>query len=179
MSISATTISGFSTLIYAISYAAEKHDGFHRKNSKKQPYITHPLSVLNFVVASGVSDPDVLCAAVLHDVVEDTSATIKDIRAHFGEKVASIVAEVTDDRTLSQLERKKAQLEHTKTLSREAAHVKLADALDNLSSLCVDPPMGWSVEKIQGCAAASANALGRLAQEKRRASVSRHRPAAR
>jgi GTP diphosphokinase / guanosine-3',5'-bis(diphosphate) 3'-diphosphatase len=136
--------------VSAISYAAIKHDGQKRKNSKRDPYITHPISVALYLMAVGIKDFVVLSAAVLHDVVEDTGATIEDVRALFGDDIARIVAEVTDDRSLSQVARKKAQLAHAKTLSKEAALVKLADAYDNLKSLCDDPPVGWSPEKVQG-----------------------------
>ena len=70
----------------AIQFAAHVHKGMYRKGNK-QPYIFHPLEVLS-LVSMMTDDDDILCAAVLHDTVEDTPATIEDIRTEFGERVA-------------------------------------------------------------------------------------------
>lgn len=58
----------------------------------------------------GIYDLDVIKAAVLHDTVEDTDTTFEEIEENFGPKVRSIVAEVTDDKNLSKMERKKQQV---------------------------------------------------------------------
>lgn len=138
------------TLLDTIEYAVEKHGVQQRKNSAKKPYMTHPLSVAQHLIRAGITDLCVLRAAILHDVVEDTTGTLAEIEAKFGSRVAGIVAEVTDDKSLPTVERKKAQIEHAKTASREAKLVKLADKLDNCQSLLVDPPTTWSLERIQG-----------------------------
>lgn len=150
MSSSTITLSQMEEVVAAISYAADKHNGACRKNSKKQAVITHPLGALSVLLQVGVSDPKVLGATALHDVPEDTNVPVEEIRAKFGDEIASIVAEVTDDRTKSQVERKQEQLAHASKLSEPAVLVKMADMYDNLSSMAEDPPMGWTVEEIQG-----------------------------
>jgi len=138
------------TLLHTIEYAVEKHGLQQRKNSAKKPYMTHPLSVAQHLIRAEITDLNVLRAAILHDVPEDTKGTLAEIEAKFGAQVAGIVAEVTDDKSLPAVERKQAQIEHAKTASYEAKLVKLADKLDNLLSLQHDQPTTWSLERVQG-----------------------------
>lgn len=80
----------------AIEYASLAHKGMYRKGNN-QPYIFHPLEVLSLV--SMMSDDDeILCAAVLHDTVEDTPVSIEDIKREFGDRVASMVACESEDK---------------------------------------------------------------------------------
>lgn len=74
----------------AVAFALEKHGGMLRKGTEI-PYITHPMEAAA-VVASMTSDREVLAAAMLHDVVEDTKTTIDEVRAQFGDRVAELVA---------------------------------------------------------------------------------------
>ena len=136
-------------MLKAASYAAEAHK-FQTRKSDGSAYICHPLRVAHFLAECAVQDPVVLIAAVLHDGVEDTSATNEDIRAEFGDEVADVVAEVSDDRSLSAAERKRAQLEHIEAKSKRARQVKAADMYDNLSSLIEQSPPGWSAERTRG-----------------------------
>lgn len=136
-------------VLKAAAYAAEAHK-FQTRKSDGSAYICHPLRVAHFLETCAVQDAVTLVAAVLHDVVEDTSATIEDIRAEFGDSVASVVAEVSDDRSLSAAERKRAQLEHIEAKTKRARQVKAADMYDNLSSLLECPPPGWSLERTRG-----------------------------
>lgn len=80
----------------AIVFAANVHKGQFRKGNR-QPYIFHPLEVLN-LVSLMTEDTEILCAAVLHDTVEDTDASIEDIKREFGERVAKIVAYETENK---------------------------------------------------------------------------------
>ena len=80
----------------AITFAYDAHKGTYRKNSD-QPYIFHPVEVLS--LASYITnDEDILCAAVLHDTVEDTEATIEEIREQFGDRIADMVSVETEDK---------------------------------------------------------------------------------
>ena len=81
---------------------------------------------------------------MLHDTVEDTQTTFTEISERFNERVAEMVREVTDDKTLSKVERKKAQISHASTMSHGAKNVKLADKLANLEDMVRDPPTSWS-----------------------------------
>ncbi|BEJ17338.1 hypothetical protein CspHIS471_0607390 [Cutaneotrichosporon sp. HIS471] len=106
-------------------------------------------AVANILSSCGVNDIHLLQAALLHDTVEDTHTTIKEIEEAFGSPVANIVAECTDDVSLNGLERKAEQLRTAPFRSREAQQVKLADKLHNLESIRRSPPVGWGVRRIQ------------------------------
>ncbi|MGR9073809.1 MAG: HD domain-containing protein [Gammaproteobacteria bacterium] len=137
-----------SLLLKAVSFSAEKHRNQRRKDREATPYINHPIS-LAIVLSEdgGVDDVDVLCAALLHDVLEDTDATQEELILHFGEKIASIVAEVSDDKSLAKDVRKRLQVEHAPHGSYEAKLVKWADKICNLRDIASSPPAGWSQER--------------------------------
>lgn len=82
---------------------------------------------------------------MLHDTVEDTDTTVQELKDKFGDSVAGIVQEVTDDKSLPKLERKRQQVEHAPHCSPKAKLVKLADKLDNLRDLNSCSPAGRSV----------------------------------
>jgi len=90
-----------------------------------------------------VSDTDVLCAALLHDTLEDTATTRKELRRAFGPRIAAIVAEVTDDKRLPKAKRKALQVKHAARISREAKLVKLADKICNIRDVARRPPTSW------------------------------------
>jgi guanosine-3',5'-bis(diphosphate) 3'-pyrophosphohydrolase len=85
----------------------------------------------------------VICAALLHDTVEDTATTHEELANAFGSRIARIVAEVTDDTSLAKDERKRLQVEHAASLSHEAKLVKLADKICNLRDVAERPPARW------------------------------------
>ncbi len=135
-------------IFQAASYAAKKHIGQTRKGKDEAPYINHPLEVVNLLTNVGnVEDANTLIAALLHDTVEDTDATREEIAGQFGEKVASVVMEVTDDKRLTKAERKQAQIEHAPHLSTEAKQLKICDKISNISDIMKNPPDGWSVKR--------------------------------
>ncbi|XP_054166013.1 guanosine-3',5'-bis(diphosphate) 3'-pyrophosphohydrolase MESH1-like [Oppia nitens] len=138
-----------SVLVKAINYAAIAHRNQLRKDNKT-PYINHPIGVMNTLVqTANCHDINVLCGAVLHDTVEDTDTTIDDISREFGPEIASIVAEVTDDKSLTREKRKRLQEKHSPHLSFAAKLVKLSDKLYNLNDLLTNPPVGWTETRIQ------------------------------
>lgn len=136
-------------LLKAITFATQKHKLQDRK-SDGASYIIHPLDVMNRLIQAGVVDEDVLIAAVLHDTVEDTDTTFDEIEELFGVEVKMLVKEVTDDKSLDKVTRKKLQIKHAKHASNGAKLIKLADKLSNLSDLDSNPPKGWSEEIIKG-----------------------------
>jgi guanosine-3',5'-bis(diphosphate) 3'-pyrophosphohydrolase len=136
-----------SRILGAATFAAERHRDQRRKGKDASPYINHPLALANLLARSGERDPTLLMAALLHDTVEDTATSFEDIERVFGAEVADTVREVTDDKSLPQAERKRAQVEHAAHLSRRAKLVKLADKICNLHDLSVSPPTDWSVER--------------------------------
>lgn len=137
-----------SLLIEAAHFSAQKHRNQRRKNPEQTPYINHPISVVHHLQQAGIADEDVLAAAMLHDTVEDTDTSLSEVEAIFGSKVASIVAEVSDDKSLPKQERKQLQIEHAASCSREAKLIKMADKFDNLSDLLVVTPIGWEPERV-------------------------------
>nr|QBK85866.1 MAG: HD domain protein [Marseillevirus LCMAC101] len=137
-------------LLKAACFAAEKHK-YQRRKGDDSSYICHPLGVAQILQWSGrAASIDLLVAAILHDTVEDTDATLEEIEREFGAKVAGYVREVTDDKSLPKLERKKLQIEHARHASREAQLIKLADKIHNCSDLLKVPPKGWTQIDIQG-----------------------------
>ena len=80
----------------AITFAAMAHKGTYRKGIG-QPYIFHPLEVLSLVSLMTLDD-DILCAAVLHDTVEDTDVSLQDIKENFSETIAELVSYETEDK---------------------------------------------------------------------------------
>jgi guanosine-3',5'-bis(diphosphate) 3'-pyrophosphohydrolase len=135
-------------LLKALAFAAHKHRDQRRKDAEASPYINHPIALADVLVnEGGVTDVEVLCAALLHDTVEDTATTPEELERSFGPRVARIVAEVTDDKTLPKAERKRLQVEHAASISREAKLVKLADKICNLRDVAAHPPAQWSLER--------------------------------
>lgn len=86
----------------------------------------------------------------MHDTVEDTATTLDDVRSNFGDDVARVVGEVSDDKSLNKAERKRAQIEHARVISRQAKLVKLADKLYNLRDLRSSPPSNWTPDRVRG-----------------------------
>lgn len=116
----------------AAVYAAQKHSG-QRRAVTGEPYIAHPLRVARRLAAAGVVCTDVLVAAILHDTVEDSDATLDDIERLFGARVAALVDEVTDPPGLDKGTRKWTALQRAVVMSLGARAIKTADKLDNLS----------------------------------------------
>ena len=134
--------------IDALAFAAHKHREQRRKNIAASPYINHPIALAQVLVREGgVTDTPVLCAAILHDTVEDTQTTFAELEHRFGAEIAGIVREVTDDKTHTKARRKALQVEHAPHLSRGAKLVKLADKICNLRDVAVDPPANWPRER--------------------------------
>ena len=131
--------------IRAASFAAKKHSSQKRKGNDAEPYINHPLEVANLLASVGrIADYDILIAAVLHDTIEDTNTTKEEITELFGERVCSMVLEVTDDKSLPKDERKRLQIEHAPHLSDGAKQIKSGDKISNIRDVSENPPDGWS-----------------------------------
>ncbi|XP_070822085.1 guanosine-3',5'-bis(diphosphate) 3'-pyrophosphohydrolase MESH1 [Chaetodon trifascialis] len=137
-------------LLETVHFAAEKHRNQRRKDTEQTPYINHPIGVARILShEGGVTDIEVLQAALLHDTVEDTDTSPAELEAKFGPTVTRIVQEVTDDKSLPKQERKRQQVEHAPHCSHQAKLVKLADKLYNLRDLNRCTPVGWSAERVQ------------------------------
>ncbi|MBU0592363.1 MAG: HD domain-containing protein [Gammaproteobacteria bacterium] len=137
-------------VIEALAFAAHKHRDQRRKDANASPYINHPIALANVLAnEGGVSDPAVLCAAILHDTIEDTETKVVELEEKFGSRITAIVLEVTDDKTLDPDVRKQLQIEHAPHISPEAQLIKLADKISNLRDILTSPPADWSIERKQ------------------------------
>ncbi|MEM7138802.1 MAG: bifunctional (p)ppGpp synthetase/guanosine-3',5'-bis(diphosphate) 3'-pyrophosphohydrolase [Myxococcota bacterium] len=122
----------------AYVYAARMHDGQNRKSG--DPYFTHPVSVAD-IIADMRLDASSVCAALLHDVVEDCEASVPDIETVFGEEVAFLVDGVTKLGKVNFASREDRQAESFRKMLVAMARdirvllVKLADRLDNMRTL--------------------------------------------
>lgn len=135
-------------ILEAAIFAARKHQGQIRKDQQGSPYITHPLSVAKIILeVGGIDDLQTLIAAILHDTIEDTETTKADVGNNFGEDVLSIVLEVTDDKSLEKIERKRLQVVHAAELSRPAKIIKLGDKLINCQDILNSPPKDWTLKR--------------------------------
>jgi hypothetical protein len=137
-------------LTKALAFAAEAHRNHRRKGASQEPYINHLIEVLDIVASVECGDMDVLIAALLHDALEDTRTGYDDLVLRFGERVARIVQENSDDMTLPKLERQRARIAGICKKSREARIVKFADIVSNLRAISLSPPAGWSNDRRLG-----------------------------
>lgn len=121
----------------ALGFAARAHAEQRRKGTTT-PYITHPVSVAMYLMQAGRTE-DVAIAGLLHDVVEDTGIGLEVIRVEFGDRVATLVAAVTEHKTEDGVERpwevrKREALEHLVGADEDVLALKAADALHNVST---------------------------------------------
>lgn len=133
--------SDLAALDEAAVFAGHWHGGQTRPAG--EPYLEHLLEATRVLVeAVGVTDADVLRAAVLHDVVEDTACTLEEVRERFGGRVATLVDWVTKPPRREDQNRQQARaayLERLRNAPREAILVKLADRLSNVQRLDTHP----------------------------------------
>ena len=156
-------------IIKAAHFAADKHRDQRRKGVRNTPYINHPLEVAErLTTVAGISDPVVLAAAILHDTIEDTETTRAELAALFGNEIAALVAELTDEAGLTWQERKRLEIEHSAHLSPRAKLIKLADKTCNVADTVANPPGDWTLSRrrdylefarlvAQGCHGANAD----------------------
>jgi len=148
----------------ALRFAADHHRDQRRKDGRGSPYINHPIEVAHLLWTRGqVRDPVTLMAALLHDTVEDTEATIEDVERAFGTAVAGVVAEVTDDKSLPKAERKELQVSNAPKKSPRAKLVKLGDKISNVGDLLDSPPFDWDAERRRAYAEWAADVVEGLA----------------
>jgi len=137
-----------STMLAALHLSAAKHRNQRRKDAESTPYINHPIEVADLLWRIGnVRDVGVIVAALLHDIIEDTKTTPDEIESQLGEAVLSLVLEVTDDKRLPKLERKRLQIEHAPRLSEAAKQIKLADKICNVRDVTDSPPKDWDDQR--------------------------------
>ena len=126
----------------AIIFAVRAHTGTERRG-KGFPYIVHPMEAVE-IVATMTKDQELLAAAALHDVVEDTDTTVDQLRSEFGDRVASLVADESDEKYEGVSEsdswhaRKQAAIDRLARASHDAKIVALGDKLSNMRAIARD-----------------------------------------
>ena len=147
----------------AADFAARRHNGMARKGRGREPYINHLAEVANLLATAteGV-DAELVAAGWLHDSVEDTDTTRAELAQRFSERVAALVAECTDDMSLSKAERRRFQVLDSAKKSAGAKLIKIADKISNTAArIHTDPSAGerddladyiaWATQVVAGC----------------------------
>jgi len=147
----------------AAELAAHRHNGMARKGRGNEPYINHLAEVANLLAAAtdGV-DAELVAAGWLHDTIEDTETTRAELAQKFGERVAALVVEVTDDMNLPKAERRKKQIEDAPHKSPGAKLIKIADKISNIRARILPEPTpeerddlfdytAWAGQVVAGC----------------------------
>lgn len=130
-----------SLLDRAITFAVKAHQGMERKG-KGFPYIVHPMEAV-CIVATMTNDQELLAAAALHDVIEDTDTTADDLKKEFGERVAMLVEAESDDKTGGSKaetwhQRKQDTIDRLRNADLDIKIVALGDKLSNMRAIAHD-----------------------------------------
>jgi guanosine-3',5'-bis(diphosphate) 3'-pyrophosphohydrolase len=138
-------------ILKAAKFACDKHSDQRRKDAALSPYINHPIDVAHMLYEiAAVEDPEIISAALLHDILEDTDTAAEELESIFGQRVLSIVQEVTDDKSLPKDVRKRLQIEHAAKLSDAAVLIKMADKISNVRDIIYSPPSNWDLDRRKG-----------------------------
>ena len=147
----------------AAELAARRHNGMARKGRGSEPYINHLAEVANLLsTATDGADAELVAAGWLHDTIEDTETTREELALKFSERVASLVAECTDDMSLPKTERRQLQVVHAPKKSPGAKLIKIADKISNIRARIVPNTskeerddladyVAWAEKVVAGC----------------------------
>jgi guanosine-3',5'-bis(diphosphate) 3'-pyrophosphohydrolase len=153
----------------AADFAARRHSDEKRKGRPDEPYINHLAEVANILAeVTGGTDAELVAAGWLHDTVEDELATRQELATEFGDRVAALVEEVTDDMSLPKPERRQKQVEDAPHKSPGAKLIKIADKISNIRARIHSAPtpeeradladyVDWAEQVVAGCRGVNAN----------------------
>jgi (p)ppGpp synthase/HD superfamily hydrolase len=134
-------LTGLRLVSEAADFAARRHSGMERKGRGNEPYINHLAEVANLLsIATEGADAELVAAGWLHDTIEDTPTTEQGLAEKFGERVAALVAEVTDDMTLPKDQRRQRQITDAPKKSPGAKMIKIADKISNIRARILPRP---------------------------------------
>ena len=134
-------------LFAVLAFAAERHRDFPRAGEAADPCLSHPIAVADALVSiGGITDAAVLCAALLHDVLNRTDTPAALLLARFGRDIADVVLDVSDDPSLPEPVRRRVQIAYAPNLSGRAKLVRLAAMLCRLRALARQPAAGRATE---------------------------------
>ncbi len=130
----ATTKEPYERYAQAVLYCMRKHQNQVRVDGS--PYIAHPLRVSEILRSiGGIRDMDVIIAALLHDLIEDTDCEWASLAYRYGSHVADLVAQLSGDMRLPKKERREEIIARISNASADAKAIRLADKLDNLRDM--------------------------------------------
>src|SRR5215813_7265853 len=147
----------------AAELAARRHNGMARKGRGSEPYINHLAEVADILAeVSDGADAELVAAGWLHDSIEDTGTTRDELARKFGERVAALVVEVTDDMSLLKARRRQKQIEDAPHKSPGAKLIKIADKISNIRARVHADPTAeeradlaayviWAEDVVAGC----------------------------
>ncbi|MGY8663293.1 HD domain-containing protein [Bradyrhizobium sp. UFLA05-109] len=147
----------------AAELAARRHNGMARKGRGNEPYINHLAEVANLLAtATDGADAELVAAGWLHDTIEDTDTTREELAEKFSHRVASLVAECTDDMSLPKAERRRRQVMDAPKKSAGAKLIKIADKISNIGARIHAEPSAeeredlvdytrWAEQVVAGC----------------------------
>ena len=147
----------------AAEFAAHRHSGMARKGRGNEPYVNHLAEVANLLSnATDGADAGLVAAGWLHDTIEDTGTTREELVGKFGERVAALVVEVTDDMSLPRTERRQKQIADAPHKSPDAKLIKIADKISNIRARIHSRPtpeertdltdyVDWAEKVVAGC----------------------------
>jgi guanosine-3',5'-bis(diphosphate) 3'-pyrophosphohydrolase len=116
----------------ALAFAVIQHRHQYRRDGVTA-YVEHPKAVMSILRDElGVTDPEVLAAALLHDTIEDTNTDYDEVAGRFGRRVGNLVAALTKDKRLPETRREREYFAQLRRATREAKLCKIADTLHNL-----------------------------------------------
>jgi len=138
------TANGIVLVVEAADFAAKRHVNQRRKGTAAELCFNHLAEVAALLAeATDGADSNLVAAGLLHDTLEDTPTEYEELTARFGKDVADLVSAVTDDKSLSKVERKRRQVENVAKKSERARLIKIADKTSNLRSIAASPPADW------------------------------------
>jgi (p)ppGpp synthase/HD superfamily hydrolase len=126
--------------------ATERHAHLHMWNAARSPVIIHIAEVARYVDTHGGTE-EMIAAAWLHDIVEDTDITLEYLERQFGSAISSLVDGLTDPPHFAALpldQRKQMQADRLRSKSNEIKIIKICDQLSNVLRVTNDPPTDWS-----------------------------------
>jgi guanosine-3',5'-bis(diphosphate) 3'-pyrophosphohydrolase len=156
-------LEGLRLVSEAADLAARRHSGMQRKGRVNEPYVNHLAEVANLLsIATEGADAELVAAGWLHDTIEDTETTHRELAEKFGERVAALVVEVTDDMTLPKDERRRRQVVEAPGKSPGAKLIKMADKISNIRARILPRPnqaerddlidyVAWAEQVVDGC----------------------------
>ena len=137
-------------VLKALKFAAEKHSRQRRKDSDASPYVNHLIDIAEILASvGGIADLATLQGDILHDTMEDTETTADELERVLGPEVRRLIEEVTDDKRLPKLERKRLQIEHAPYLSTRAKLIEISDKISNVRDVTHSPPAEWTLQRRQ------------------------------